>query len=303
MRILSLRALGALLTLLPALAFGEKVALTFDDLPLNGALPAGVTEADVVRAVLPIFAARKAPPIYGFINARKLEGNAAGAQAFRLWVEGGQPLANHTYSHIDLSTNAVDAFMRDVALNEPVLMLLSRADEWRWFRYPYLHEGETLAKRDAVRAALAARGYRIAQVTLDYEDYMWNSAYARCTDKRDATSIAWLKRSYLETAAGYLRGNREMAKLVYGREIDHVLLLHLGAFSETILPSLFDLLKEQGFELATLDEVQRDALYAGDPQYAHARTGTLVEQYMDKRGLKYPPLPAKPRKELDEICR
>ena len=162
-----------------------------------------------------------------------------------MWVEGGQPLANHTYSHMDLSTNAVDAFMRDVALNEPVLMLLGQADEWRWFRYPYLHEGETLEKRTAVRAALAARGYRIAQVTLDYEDYMWNSAYARCADKRDAASIAWLKRSYLETAAGYLQGNREMAKLVYGRKIDHVLLLHLGAFSETILPSLFDLLKEQ----------------------------------------------------------
>ncbi len=303
MRILSLRALGALLTLLPALAFGEKVALTFDDLPLNGALPAGVTEADIVRAVLPIFTAHRAPPIYGFINARKLEGNPAGAQALRLWVEGGQRLANHTYSHIDLSTNTVDAFMRDVALNEPVLMLLGPSDAWRWFRYPYLHEGETLEKRDSVRAALAARGYRIAQVTLDYEDYMWNSAYARCADKRDAASISWLKRSYLDTAAGFLRGNREMATLVYGREIDHVLLLHLGAFSETILPSLFDLLKEQGFELAPLDEVQRDAVYAGDPQYAHVQTGTLVEQHMDKRGLKYPPLPVKPRKELEEICR
>lgn len=292
-----------LLAALPLPSLAEKVALTFDDLPLNGALPAGVSEVDLVRKVLPVFAARQTPPIYGFINAQKLEGNPNGAEALRLWMSAGHRLANHTYSHLDLSTNAFDAFAQDIARNEPALLLLSPREDWRWLRYPYLHEGETLEKRNAVRTLLSERGYRIAQTTLDYEDYMWNFAYARCADKHDTKAIDWLRKSYLETAAGYLDGQREMARTVYGREINHVLLLHLGAFSPDILPPLFDLLKAKGFELATLDEAQSDPAYRSNPEFLHANTGTLLEQHFDKQRRKYPPLPAKPRKELDAICR
>ena len=292
-----------LLTAVPLPSLAEKVALTFDDLPLNGTLPEGVSEVDIMSKVLPIFASRKAPAIYGFINAKKLEGNPNGAEALRLWMAAGHKLANHTYSHMDLSTSSFDAFSQDVIQNEPALLLLSPRDDWRWLRYPYLHEGETLEKRNAVRTFLDQRGYRIAQTTLDYEDYMWNSAYARCADKRDAKAIEWLRKSYLETAAGFLDGQRKMARMVYGREISHVLLLHLGAFSPEILPSLFDLLKAKGFELATLPEVQSDPAYQGNPEFVHTNTGTLLEQHLDKHKTKYPPMPPKPRKELDAICR
>jgi peptidoglycan-N-acetylglucosamine deacetylase len=265
-------------------------------------LPAGVNEVDIVNKVLPIFAARNAPPMYGFINAKKLEGNPTGAQALQLWMSAGHKLGNHTYSHMDLSTNPVESFTGDVIHNEPALLLLSPRDDWRWLRYPYLHEGETLAKRNAIRTFLRGRDYRIAQTTLDYEDYMWNTAYARCVDKRDARAIEWLRTSYLETAAGYLDAQREMAKRIYGREINHVLLLHLGAFSPEILPPLFDLLKKKGFELTTLADAHSDAAYASNPEFLHANTGTLLEQHFDKAGMKYPPHPPKPRKELEAIC-
>lgn len=295
--------LNCLLTLAPVVCMAEQVALTFDDLPLNGTLQAGVNEADIVKRVLPIFAAQRTPPIYGFVNAKKLEGNPKGAEALQLWMAGGHKLANHTYSHIDLSTNSADAFIRDIVQNEPALLLLSPRDDWRWLRYPYLHEGDTLDKRNAVRTFVRERNYRIAQITLDWEDYMWNSAYARCAAKGDKRSIEWLRKSYLDTAAGFLDGQRAMAQALYGRKIDHVMLLHLGAFSPEILPALFDLLKAKGFTLATLDAVQSDAAYLTNPEFLHTNTGTLLEQQYDKVNKPYPALPKKPRKELDEICK
>ena len=294
--------LAALLVLVPVICMAEKVAITFDDLPLNGSLPAGITEVDIVKRVLPIFSARNMPPMYGFINARKLEANPAGAEALRLWMAGGQRAGNHTYSHIDLTRSSAEEFARDVAQNEPALLLLSPSNDWRWFRYPYLHEGDTLDKRGAVRALLKDRRYATAQTTLDYEDYLWNSAYARCSDKKDVNSIAWLRSSYLATAAAYLDAGRSMAKTVYGREISHVLLLHLGAYSPEILPPLFDLLAARGFQFVTLEEAQRDPAYQSDPNFAGPNTGTLLEQHMDARQLAYPPMPPKPHKELAAIC-
>jgi peptidoglycan/xylan/chitin deacetylase (PgdA/CDA1 family) len=152
-----------------------KVALTFDDLPLNGSLPSGAKASDFARDTVAVLKKYRMPPSYGFINAAKLERNPDGALTLSIWKVAGHPLANHTYTHIDLTKNSAEDFTREVTRNEPVLELLmpdspGTKHHWRWFRYPYLHEGDTLEKRRAVRAFLASNGYRIAQTTLDYED-------------------------------------------------------------------------------------------------------------------------------------
>jgi prolyl-tRNA synthetase len=64
------------------------------------------------------------PPSYGFINARQLERNPDGALALQIWVDGGHPLANHTYTHLDLTKNSAEDFQREVLHNEPALELL-----------------------------------------------------------------------------------------------------------------------------------------------------------------------------------
>lgn len=286
-----------------SLSMGQKVAVTFDDLPLNGDLPPGVTRVGITRDTLAVLTARHVPPAYGFINAKKLEGNADAAEALKLWT-ATEPFGSHTYGHLDLNENPAAAFEREIEENEPALELLAGKDSaWHWLRYPFLREGDTVEKRRAVRAYLQARGYRVAQVTLDWEDYLWNSAYARCSAKNDAKAIAWLRSSYLETASSYLDLGREMAKLVYGHDINHVLLLHLGAFSSTILPDTFDLMAKKGFTLVTLEEAESDPAYQTDPDAGSQYGGTLLEQWMDARKIKYPPVMKKPYTEVQEICK
>jgi peptidoglycan-N-acetylglucosamine deacetylase len=284
----------------------QKLAITMDDLPANGMLPPGVTRAETTRNVLAILKKRHVPPVYGFINAKKLEGSADGAEALKLWA-AAEPVGNHTYSHMDLEQNPAEAFEREIEENEPALELLGRkvgpGDDWHWLRYPYLHEGDTVEKRRAVRAYLKAHGYRIAQVTLDWEDYLWNTAYARCVAKNDAKSIEWLRSSYLNTASEFLDLGRAQAKLIYGHEINYVLLMHLGAFSSTILPDALDLLKRKGFKLVTLEEAESDAAYDGDPDVGLRDAGTLLDQWMQVKQIKYPEHAEKPYKEVESVCR
>jgi peptidoglycan-N-acetylglucosamine deacetylase len=282
-------------------ANAQKVAITFDDLPLNGTLPPGVTRTQTTKDVLAILKKRHVPPVYGFINAKKLEGNPDGSEALKLWA-AGEPVGNHTYSHMDLETNTADAFERDIEENEPALELLEAKGDWRWLRYPYLHEGDTVEKRRAVRAYLKAHNYRIAQVTLDWEDYLWNFAYAKCAPKNDEKTIAWLRTSYLQTASDFLDLGREQAKLIYGHDINYVLLLHLGAFSSTILPDALDLLKKKGFKLVTLEEAESGPVYDGDPDAGMHDAGTFLDQWMLVKQIKVPPHTEKPYKELESIC-
>jgi peptidoglycan/xylan/chitin deacetylase (PgdA/CDA1 family) len=298
------------LILLPALSglgVAQKLAITIDDLPQNGGLPPGVTRVDITRETIAVLKKRHVPPVYGFINAKKLEGSADGAEALKLWA-AAEPFGNHTYTHIDLEQNTAEAFERDLEQNEPALELLAKpglgktGNDWHWLRYPYLHEGDTVEKRRAVREYLTKHGYKIAQVTLDWEDYLWNGAYARCVAKNDKKSIEWLRTSYLSTASEFLDLGRAQAKLIYGHEISYVLLMHLGAFSSTIMPDALDLLKKKGFKLVTLEEAESDPAYQSDPDVGLHDAGTLLDQMMQVKQLKYPDHVDKPYKEVQSIC-
>lgn len=298
-----MRFLAVLWLLMAGVCLGQKVAITFDDLPLNGNLPPEVTRAQIARDTIALLKARQAPPVYGFINAKKLEGNPDAAEALKIWA-AAEPFGNHTYGHLDLNANPAEAFERETEENEPTLELLAAKDQnWHWLRYPFLREGDTVEKRRAVRGYLQAHGYRVAQVTLDWEDYLWNSPYARCAAKNDAQSIAWLRSSYLNVESSYLDLGRDLAKLVYGHDIHHVLLLHLGAFSSRILPDALDLLEKKGFQPVTLEEAESDPVYDGDPDVGSRYGGTLLELWIEARKIKFPPVMPKPYKELDEICK
>src|SRR6202167_3926541 len=121
----------------------QRLATTMDDLPLNGLLPPGVTRAQTTKDVVAILKKRHVPPVYGFINAKKLEGNADGAEALQIWA-AAEPVGNHTYAHMDLEQNSAESYEREMEENEPALELLQPGGDWHWFRYPFLHEGGTV---------------------------------------------------------------------------------------------------------------------------------------------------------------
>jgi len=296
-----------LLGLLSASCWGQKLAITFDDLPLNGELPAGMTHTQIAADVLKILKKRHVPPVYGFINAWKLEGNPDAAQALRLWAVQ-EPVGNHTYTHMSLADNSVELFERNLEENEPVLELLSMGSskpggwDWHWFRYPYLIEGDTMEKRRAVREYLGKRNYKIAQVTMDWHDYLWNFTYTRCLNKKDFKAIEGLRASYLQTAAASIDYDRELAKLAFGHDINHVLLMHLGTYSSTILPDVFDLLKKKGFQLVTLEEAQSDPVYAVDPEVASRGGNSLTGQMLESKKIAFPEGAPDPDKLLAGVC-
>ncbi len=294
---------GLCMIALPPSASPQQVAITIDDLPSHGALPPGMTRADVAKSILGTLRQAHARKVYGFVNAKKLEQHPEDIEVLKLWRKAGFPLGNHTYAHLSLNDSSADQFDQNVAADESTLKSMMDHQNWRWFRYPYLWEGDTLEKRHAVRQYLKDHKYHIAQVTLDFEDYLWNGPYARCAEKNDAASIDWLKSSYMATATEYIALGQSAATLIYGRDIRHVLLLHIGGFETVMLPQLLDSLKRQGFKFVTLPEAEKDPAYKSDPDLAMKDGGTLLDQMLQAKHLDLPPHPEKPYDKLNAICR
>jgi peptidoglycan/xylan/chitin deacetylase (PgdA/CDA1 family) len=277
-----------------------EVALTFDDLPVHGQLPQGLTRVDIIKSIIHSLQAAQAPAVYGFVNAKGLE--QAPPETLQLWRDAGFPLGNHTFSHMDLNANSLAAFESDLLGNEPTLQRLMGDQDWHWFRFPYLHEGDTAGKHHAIAAFLKEHGYKVAQVTLSFGDYAYNEPYARCLAKNDQPGIEWLKQSYLGGASASLSQGQKAATLIYGRDIKHVMLLHVGGFQTVMLPQLLDLLKQRGFKLITLPEAESDPAYASDPDVSSNWDGTFLQQMMSAKHLSAPPSSEDPSAKLDALC-
>ena len=237
------------------------VALTMDDLPSHGPIPPGSSRAEIATRIIAALRNAKSPPFTASSMPKQLEQKPEDAEVLKLWRAAGFPLGNHAFSHMDLHANSADAFQQDIAANEPALRAFMGSSDWHWFRYPYLREGDTPEKYKTVRTFLQEQKYRVAQVTLSFDDYAYNDPYARCLAKNDTNGIEWLKKSYLSRAERSLTKGQADARTLFGRDIKHIMLLHIGGFETVMLPRLLDLLKARGFTLTTLDDASSDDAY------------------------------------------
>jgi peptidoglycan/xylan/chitin deacetylase (PgdA/CDA1 family) len=283
----------------------QSLAITFDDLPAHGAHPPAITRMQIIQSILATLQREKLPPAYGFINGVRTEESPETLGVLRAWRAAGQPLANHTWSHPDFNDTLPLQFIADIEANQPLLRTLMPAtpDDWHWFRYPYLNEGDTLEKHRQVRTWLKANHYKVAEVTMDFEDYLWNEPYARCTARNDAAALQQLHDTYLSTAGQFITYYRTISKAVYGRDIPLILLMHVGAFDARMLPELLTLYRTRGFTFVTLPQASADPVYAEDSDIAYTNGDTLTEQLAYKRGIPRPHNPGKPVALLQALCR
>lgn len=279
-----------------------QVAFTFDDLPAHGPLPTGVERRDVAKSILATLKREKMPPTYGFINGFRVEQFPYQIEILRDWMKAGNLLGNHTWSHPELDKLSVAEYEENIARNEPMLRKVSKHADWHWFRYPFLEEGNTVEKREAVRAWLKEHGYRIAEVSMDFQDWAWNEPYARCMNKHDDAAVQSLHDSYLASADESIRVYRLLAQELYQRDVPYVLLMHLGAFDARMLPELLALFRSRGFTFVTLPQTMADSTYNVDPKVIENGGTTFNEFIATARKVEAPPVQDK-TKELDAMCR
>src|SRR5687767_11449664 len=180
-----------------ARAAERSVAVTFDDLPAISVVPDDVASlAELTRQLLAAVRRHDIPAV-GFMNEGKLFVEGAPADdvtartaLLRLWVDAGLELGNHTYSHRDLNRIPLEEFQADVIRGEAVTrpLLEAKGRKLRYFRHPFLHVGDTLGKRRTFEQFLAARGYTVAPVTVDNDEYVYAAADGAARRRGDAAA-------------------------------------------------------------------------------------------------------------------
>ena len=286
-----------------------RVAVTVDDLPANGELPPVVSRMDITRGVLRALKGNGLTQVYGFANGLSIDGESDLIDVLKEWLKAGYPVGNHSYSHADLDKVTAPEYIADIERMDVLLKTLSPVSplirQRHVYRYPYLDEGDTLEKRDAVRSYLFKNGYRIAEVTVDYYDWAWNAAYTQCLAQHDQKSITWLKAHVVDSAERNLRTSRTLSRQLFGRDIPEILLVHVGAFDAIMLDKILGDFRAHGVKFVTFDEALTDPAYKVNPNFAFKIGLTFLEQVAAARGLDIGDLESTPYtlERLREICK
>ena len=174
-------------------------------------------------------------------------------------------------------------------------------ENWHWFRYPFLSEGDTPEKREAARKFLSQHGYKVAAVTMSFGDYLWPETYARCLAKEDSHAVQTLKDAYLKAADDNLGYAHDASQLLLGRDIPFVLLMHVGASTADMLPSLLELFRARGYEFVSLEEAEQDEFYRWDTEVNTPHVPDTFEGLARER---HAALPAHPEPlDFAKLCR
>jgi len=295
---------GLILLLGPAAATGFEVAVTFDDLPAHGPLPPGSTREGLVEDAIATLKRHRIVGAVGFVNGGQLLAAPEHAAILTRWVAAGYTLGNHTLSHSDLHRVDARQYLEDVDENERMLSRYGEAAAPKRFRYPYLHEGDTRDKRRTVRAALRARGYEVTPVTVDFFDWTWNEAYTRCMRANDAAAVEELKRSFIRRAVEALDWSERSSRILIGRPMKHVLLLHVGAFDVLMLDDLLAEYERQGVRFISVADAMTDAIYGVDADGPATGQGNILRQLLQATGrYQESALGVQPPAEVEAACR
>lgn len=290
-------------TLLFSCAHATEVAITIDDFPGVGPLPAGVTRLDVENQMIATFQKYNIQNVYGMVIGGEVVGSRKSQKIIDNWIANGHYVANHSYSHSDLAKVDADFYINDIQKTDDYLSQLKQAGTYKYFRYPYLSDGNTKAKRTAVRAYLFSHGYQIAPVTINFSDYAWNAPYARCVKQNNTEAIAWLKQIYIQEALSALDEAHYSSNQLFHRDIKNILLLHLGPFDAVMLGDLINAYQQRGVTFISLNDAMTDPVYKLNLDPNRVQPYTLSKRTESKDDPIVPITSKQVAQKLQQICR
>jgi peptidoglycan/xylan/chitin deacetylase (PgdA/CDA1 family) len=246
----------------------REIAVTFDDVPGVSVMrrdwcDAG-SYADMNRRIVRTAAANRIPALGLVVEGRLCERrHDALPGILSIWLDAGLELGNHTYSHPDLNNTPLARYEADVIRGETVTkkLLARRGAKLRYFRHPFLHAGKDSRTKAQLEKFLKERGYTLAPVTVDNQEWVFGEVYTMALDRNDSTTARRVANEYLRYMDGVFDFFEKRSKEVTGREIRQILLLHVSPLNADYFDDLIRLMRRRGYSFVSVERALEDPAY------------------------------------------
>ena len=263
----------------------RPLLVTVDDLPIaSPALHTGAADRERLTGELLAVLAKHRVPAVGLVTWRDFRG-PEDQRLLERWLEAGHELGNHSWGHLDYTATDSTTYIADVERGRARLaeLLESRGSRPRFFRFPFLREGETPEKLAAMRRYLESSGQRNLPVTLDTQDWSFEAPWVEARGAGDTTALDSLASEYLLQLRLEVTDQEERGDRLLGRTTPQILLLHANAVGAAQWDALFTWLESTGHRFATADEVLADSAFALPHDFVGRYGCGLWDRLLDDR--------------------
>lgn len=252
--------LGSMVT--NSVAFASEIAITMDD-PTTAVTPLlSPQERDI--KILNALRMNGDLKVVLFVCGMRVD-SPQGQALLKRWREAGQLFGNHSYSHLYFHSHKIsfDQYVKDFLAGEKIVQ--NYPNFRKWFRFPFLKEGDTKEKRDGIRTFLKERGYQNGSVTIDASDWYIDERMQDAIAKNPKVELKKYRDYYLShiwDRANYYDG---LARKVLGREVKHTLLIHHSLLNALFLGDLLEMFRSKGWKLINADQAFQDPVFQMSP--------------------------------------
>jgi peptidoglycan/xylan/chitin deacetylase (PgdA/CDA1 family) len=252
----------------------REIAVTIDDLPLNGQ-QFEVTRLQTMTGKFLTGTKKYQIPVVGFVNESLLYiPNEADARIaiLKSWTDAGIELGNHTFSHLGFKDTSLAEYEDDFIRGEAVtkMLLKQKGAKIRYFRHPFLQMGATLKTEKSFEKFIGERGYKIAPITIDTMDWMFLAAYSKARSETNKEQLKRVSEEYLKYVDMRFDYSEKVSNELFGRPIKHILLMHANELNADNFDELIKVIKNKGYSFITLEQALKDPVY----QFPDKYTGT-----------------------------
>ena len=160
----------------------------------------------------------------------------------------------------------------------------------RYFRHPQLRTGPTQEYTSALDQLLARRGYTVAPVTIDNNDYIFAAVYARARARGDEPQMAKILSAYLSYMEGVFAHFERVSTEFLGYEVRQTLLLHAIELNADCFDGLARMMRARGYRFISLEKALKDSAYRL-PEAQTKRGLSWLHRWMMAKGQKVQPEP------------
>ncbi len=263
----------------------KRIALTFDDVPFTK--PMGYWRPREISNLILRTLQKSDIKAAGFVVQEKVEEDPSTYVILNDWVTRGHLLGNQTWGDVDLNQLSHRDFMEHAIDGQEYLRRLARAHpfNYRYLRFPQLHQGNEKKKHQRVKRALDRGRYQVAPVTIKTATHAFNAAFIE--SERDEERLSRLKSIYLQHVQKSLRYGESQSQRVFGRNIAHIMQLQIGIAAASFLPDLVGWLQEEGYSFVSFPEALEDPAYRTEESYVGPLGLTFTDRVAATQGLFY----------------
>lgn len=197
-----------------------------------------------------------------------------GAKRMRLYNDAGHFIGNHTFSHPSFNKIATKDFISNIERADGLLKEFTNFKAW--FRYPFLHHGNTKEKRDGVRRYLKNIKYSHGFVTVDNQDWFMASlvdTQLKNGGKINEKNLCW---AYAEMLWDSIKYFDEIALKYLKRSPSHVLLLHENDLAALCIEKLISKIQSMGWDIVSPESAMSDEIYSKVPNTFYNNNGQVA---------------------------